>query len=49
MPHAATLNSTDSQRLQTVLDGICDEASEQRWAALDQLRYFCDGADTMLL
>ena len=46
---SATLNATDAQRLQTVLDAIVDEASVQRWAALDQLRYFCDGADTMLL
>ena len=45
----STLNATDSERLQSVLDGIVDESSAQRWAALDQLRYFCDGADTMLL
>ena len=44
----ATLTATDAQRLQTVLDGI-DETSADRWAALDQLRYFCDGADAMLL
>ena len=45
----ATLNAADAQRLQSVLDSITDESSAQRWAALDQLRYFCDGADTMLL
>ena len=50
MPSAhATLNASDAARLQTVLDGIADEATVQRWSSLDQLRYFCDGADAMLL
>ena len=46
---AATLNASDAQRLQSVLDGIADESSAGRWASLDQLRYFCEGADTPLL
>ena len=48
MPSTATLNAADGQRLQTVLDAIA-EPIPQRWAALDQLRYFCDGADAPLL
>ena len=42
-------SSTDAERLTTCLDGIADDASESRWAALDQLRYFCDGANAALL
>jgi hypothetical protein len=42
-------STTDAQRLTTCLDGIADDASELRWAALDQLRYFCDGANAALL
>ena len=42
-------STTDAQRLTTCLDGIADNASESRWAALDQLRYFCDGANAALL
>jgi hypothetical protein len=44
----AVLNPSDAQRLQTVLDCIA-EVTSSRWAALDQLRYFCEGADTALL
>ena len=43
------LAPNDAQRLQSVLDGISDEISASRWGSLDQLRYFCEGADTPLL
>lgn len=49
MPQAPVLNASDAQRLSTVLDGIADASSKDRWAYLDQLRYFCEGADTQLL
>ena len=45
MPATPTLSASDAQRLQTCLDGIVDGGSASRWASLDQLRYFCDGAD----
>lgn len=48
MAPLAVLNHSDAARLQAVLDGI-DESSPARWSSLDQLRYFCDGADTQLL
>ena len=44
-----TLSSTDADRLSTCIEGVADDASESRWAALDQLRYFCDGANAALL
>lgn len=49
MPAAPTLSASDTQRLQTCLEGIADGGSASRWAALDQLRYFCDGANAALL
>jgi hypothetical protein len=48
-PREPTLSATDADRLTTCLDGIADEASTSRWAALDQLRYFCEGANAALL
>ena len=44
-----TLNSEDAARLQQTLDTIADKANGARWMALDQLRYFCDGANSALL
>ena len=49
MAPTAILNHSDAARLQAVLDGIADEETAARWGYLDQLRYFCDGADTQLL
>ncbi len=46
---APTLSQNDAERLQTCLEAIADESSASRWQALDQLRYFCDGANTQLL
>ena len=43
------LSTTDAQRLTTCLEAIADPTSESRWAALDQLKYFCDGANAALL
>lgn len=50
MPHVSvTLSTSDAARLTTCLDGIAEASSSARWAALDQLRYFCDGANAALL
>ena len=48
MPATPTLSASDAQRLQDCLDGLVS-MSGNRWAALDQLRYFCDGANAALL
>ena len=52
MAHATsrpTLSASDSARLTSCLDSISDGRDGSRWAALEQLMYFCDGADTPLL
>ena len=43
------LNQSDTTRLTTCLDAIAAEGDAKRWEALDELRYFCDGADIPLL
>ena len=43
------LSQQDTERLVTCLDAIADESTPARWAALDQLRYFVDGASPALL
>ena len=43
------LNSSDTARLTDCLARIEQEDDAVRWEALDQLRYFCDGADIPLL
>ncbi len=43
------LNAADASRLSECLAAISDTTSESRWSALEQLRYFCDGADAALL
>ena len=48
MPTAA-LNSADAARLSSCLEAISEDADPGRWTALDQLRYFCDGANPGLL
>ena len=47
MPSA--LNESDTARLVQCIRTVADRANASRWAALEQLRYFCDGADTELL
>ena len=44
-----TLGASDSARLTSCLDAIADGRDASRWSALEQLLYFCDGADTPLL
>ena len=44
-----TLGASDSVRLTSCLDAIADGRDASRWSALEQLLYFCDGADTPLL
>ena len=41
-----TLGASDSARLTSCLDAIADGRDASRWSALEQLLYFCDGADT---
>lgn len=44
-----SLNAADAERLSSCLEAIVDESNPGRWTALDQLRYFCDGANSGLL
>ena len=49
MASRPTLGPSDSARLTQCLDAIADDRDASRWSALEQLLYFCDGADTPLL
>jgi len=45
----AALTEADTARLVQCIRTVADRANPSRWVALEQLRYFCDGADTDLL
>jgi hypothetical protein len=49
MPAEAALSKADTSRLVECIRTVADRSNPNRWVALDQLRYFCDGADTELL
>jgi len=49
MPAEAALNKADTSRLVECIRTVADRSNPNRWVALEQLRYFCDGADTELL
>ncbi|KAL3892835.1 MAG: hypothetical protein SGPRY_014738 [Prymnesium sp.] len=43
------LSEGDAERLQQTLAAVSDVTSGARWGALEQLRYFCEGAHPALL